>query len=367
MRKSDYLFLVGSFLIWRISLFIFLFLAMRLIPLGENFLGGRRINYELNPFLWSWVNFDGEHFLTIASKGYESLTYFFFPLYPLIVSLLGNIFGRNIHTLAFLGLAVSNLSFFLALVGFWKLIRLDFDRNVARLSTLLLLAFPTSFFFASFYSESLFLALAVWSFYFARKEKWFLSSLVGGLGTAARVVGIAIFASFVPEFLKRKKYIIFLMPLGLVLYMLYMYQSTGDAFGFISTVSIFGPQRSSEIILLPQVFYRYIFKILPNMGSNFIPAFEFLTASLFLFLAIISYKKLNLSYSLYLLLGYLIPTLSGSFSSLPRYVLVLFPGFILMALYLQKCSNILKFIIFSVLFVCLLISTMMFTRGIWIA
>jgi hypothetical protein len=65
--------------------------------------------------------------------------------------------------------------------------------------------------------------------------------------------------------------------------------------------------------------------------------------------------------------GYLIPTLSGSFSSLPRYVLVLFPGFILMAVWLSKKSRWLQTAVLLILFLALGIATALFARGYWVA
>jgi len=76
---------------------------------------------------------------------------------------------------------------------------------------------------------------------------------------------------------------------------------------------------------------------------------------------------MRLSYAVYLALGFIVPTLSGSFSSFPRYSLVLFPGFILGATYLAKAPRFLQVLVFSLLFVLLSIATAMFTRGYWIA
>lgn len=367
MQRKDFKFILSAFVIWRVSLFLFLFIALKQLPLQRNFLGGGMANYISNPFLWSWLNFDGEHFLSIAQIGYQNLTYFFFPLYPLTISLMGTIFGKGVYSLAVIGLLVSNISFLGALFGFWHLVRLDYSVKIAKLAILFLLAFPTSFFFASYYSESLFLLLVVWSFYFARKEKWRKSVILGIASTVTRVVGFAAFLSLLPEFLNKKRFEVFLIPAGLGIYMLYLWKVTGDPFNFINTVGIFGPQRSSEIVLLPQVFYRYVFKILPNTGWNLLPFFELSVASVFTILTIAAFKKLRLSYAIYLLVGFVIPTLSGSFSSLPRYVLVLFPAFILVSNYLVKLPRALLFFIFSILILGLAISTMLFTRGFWIS
>jgi len=321
-------------------------------------------NYLSNPYLWAWGNFDGEHYLSIAQFGYQPLTYFFFPFYPLVVKVLG---GTQL-----VALIVSNLSLLIALIGLYRLVRIDFPQRIANLSVVLLLVFPTSFYFGSVYTESIFLALIVWGFYFLRKSNFLLSALLTTISGATRIVGMAAAASFLPSYFKKRRWEILILPLGLAAYMLYQYRATGDPFNFLNTVGIFGEQRSSEIVFLPQVFYRYFFKIVPNLNftvfSSYYPAIlELVTAGLFSFLSVYSFFKLKLEYSLFLAFGIILSTLPGSFSSLPRYVLVLFPAFITASLLLEKKSVFVKTIVFGILFSGLVASTMLFVRGFWIA
>jgi len=383
MSRRDFKFLFSSFVFWRLVLFVFLFLAISVVPLQKDFLGGGLVSYLKAPYLWAWANFDGEHYLSLAYQGYQPLTYFYFPVYPLAIRFFANLFSQSFSSLAVSGLLISNTSLLLALIGLWKLIRLDFQKETARLAIILLLVFPTSFYFGSLYTESLFLALAVWSFYFARRRRWFLAGILGAVLTATRVVGIALLPALMVEVWlqkrKNKKLSLFwpmagvlLVPLGLFAYMYYLKTTIGDPLEFFHSVSIFGQQRSSSLILLPQVFYRYFFKVLPNVNYDYFPVvfttfLEIITALVFFVLAIVVFFRLRLSYALYLAAGYLIPTLSGSFSSLPRYVLILFPGFILMTVWLSKKPKWLQTIFLSVLFLALGIATALFTRGYWLA
>lgn len=405
-RREGLRFLFFTFLSWRIILFIFLYLSLSTVFLQTNFLGGGLSNYLKNPHLWAWVNFDGEHYLSIAYQGYLPLTYFYFPVYPLLTRIIASLVDQSYKNMALTGLLISNISFFLGLVGLYKLILLDFKKEVAYLVVALLLIFPTSFYFGSFYTESLFLALIVWSFYFARNEHFrknktvsftrakrlFIAGALAAVASATRPIGIILFpVLFIEAFGWEKPGDIvrlplkdsplkvcagllaaFLVPIGIGIYMFYLWKVTGDPLEFFHSVSIFGQQRSSDLILLPQVFYRYFVKILPNLNYNYFPivfstALEIVVALLFLVFSILAFLKLRLSYAVFLLLGYIAPTLSGSFSSLPRYVLVLFPGFILAALYLKKFSAIVKLFVLSLSFIGLAIATAMFVRGYWIA
>lgn len=376
------------FLVWRALLFVFLFLAISILPLQFNFLGGGVSNYLQNPHLWSWANFDGEHYLAIARDGYKPLTYFFFPLYPILTGLIARVFGPGEVGFALSGLLVSHGAFLAALIGLVKLIRVDYGKSVVLPAILLLILFPTSFYFGSFYTESLFLALSVWSFYFARKKNFLWAGILGGFASATRVVGIVLFPAILAEYLIVRQPLkvepykvlrnwgfwqIFLIPLGLLFYMYFLNERTGDPLHFFNSLSgVYGAQRSTELILLPQVFYRYIVRILPNLDYNYFPVvfttiLELLVAVLFLVISAFSFFKTRLSYAIYLSLAYLVPTLSGSFSSLPRYVLVLFPAFVLSAVYIKKLPRGVQYLLYFLLFICLGVATSLFARGYWVS
>src|SRR3972149_3685262 len=78
MKKGEFKFIITSFLGWRVLLLGFVFLAASFFPLQKLFLGGGIENYLKNPYFWSWINFDGEHYLSLALQGYLPLTYFYF-------------------------------------------------------------------------------------------------------------------------------------------------------------------------------------------------------------------------------------------------------------------------------------------------
>jgi hypothetical protein len=214
-----------------------------------------------------------------------------------------------------------------------------------------------------------------------RKRNWLLAGILGGVATATRITALALLPAFLYEiwaYRKENRNLILpaisflLVPLGLGIYMYYLYRVTGDPLEFFNTISIFGAQRSSNLVLLPQVFYRYFFKVLPNLTYSYFPVvfttyLEIVSAIVFLLLGIWTFFKLRLSYALYFAAGYLIPPLSGSFSSFPRYVLILFPGFILLALWLNKKTKIVKSLVYIAFFVLLSVACALFVRGYWIS
>lgn len=370
MPKPDFIFILKSFLVWRILIFIPIFLAPYFFKLQNNFLGGGMENYLSNPYLWSWANFDGEHYLSIAKMGYANGEQSFFPLYPILI----NFFSNSLV----LTLVVSNLLFFMALIGLYRLVLIDFDKKIAKLTIIMTLLFPGSFFFAAVYTESLFLLLTVWSFYWFRKEKYLLSAIFGIFATSARVVGIVLLpVYFVYIFIKKQKLSfkhipLLFIPLGLLNYMYYSFIKWADPLKFFNMASGFGEQRSDHLIVLPQVFYRYFVKIVPNLTWDYFPVvfttlMELSVAVIFLVLIIYAIKKIKFDYWFFFALIYLVPTLSGSFSSLPRYVLVAFPAFILIAQIFEKRNLLVKTIIIITFVTLSVIMQMLFVRGYFVS
>lgn len=370
------------FLSWRFLLFIVLLFAIHVVPLGspDRFLGGGPINYQIVPELFAWANFDGEHYLSIAIFGYKGIEQAFFPAYPMFISFfakpISSTFFSFLSNSALVGLIISNVSFLLSLLVLFKLITMDFSKKIAFATIVVYLLFPTSFYFGSVYNESLFLLLAVSSFYFARKGNWMLASIFGFIASATRVIGFLLLPSLLIEAYQQKSEIskvfwILLIPFGLILYMGYQYLTINDPIAFYHLQERVGPQHQQGIILLPQVYYRYI-KMLSTISFDQ-PIYqtiilEFFSGILFFFLPIYGYfKKIRFSYLLFAMLGFLLPNIQGSFSSLPRYVLVLFPSFLVMGLWINSISKVLKIIVLFSLGFMLLMETALFLRGYWIA
>ena len=365
------------FAFWRILLFIATFLCL-LIPLNSHhFLGGSFDNYNFNPFVFGWANFDGEHYLSIAQKGYGHYNHSFFPVYPLILGLI-KFLTDNISILVWWGIIISNISFLAALFFLKKLTDLDFPKKVSYLILLSLIIFPTSFYFGAVYTESLFLFLVVSSFYAARTNRWYLAGVLGAFASTTRIVGVILLPALILEYFQMQKEKsfkslspLFLIPLGLMFYMVFLLNETGNPFAFYSELSVYGEQRAGDLILLPQVFYRYL-KILTNVDI-INPVFQ--TALLELGSAILAiaciiygfFKKIRLSYIVFAAVSFLIPTFTGSFSSLPRYFLTIFPLFIAIGIFVERSSLIFKILVSLLVLSLLMFETMLFLRGYFIA
>ena len=370
------------FLTWRMSLVIIAFFAINFVPLGhrDRFLGGGVLNYQMSPQFFSWANFDGEHYLSIAIFGYKHLEQAFFPVYPMFMSFLAkpdqfNLLPSLINS-ALACLIISNVSFVLALIFLWELINIDFSKKIAYLTIILILIFPTSFYFGAVYNESLFLFLAVLSFFCARKGNWLLAGIFGAVASATRVFGIFLLPALLIEAWTQKVNFsrmlwIFLIPLGLGAYMWYLNSTVGDPLAFYNFQTLVGEQHQRGIITLPQVYFRYIKMLATTNPGN--PIFqtivlEFFVGITFFLLPIYGYfKKIRLSYLVYAMLGFLIPTIQGSFSSSPRYVIILFPSFLAAAIWINGLPKTIKIITLFLSCCGLALETALFLRGYWIA
>lgn len=380
--RSDIFKILFLYIIWKLILTVVLAYGVNYIPLGntDRFLGGGPINFRIAPELLSWANFDGEHYLAISMYGYKSLEQAFFPVYPGFISVLskpfysGSFLGLINSTI--IGLLISNIAFFLSLVVLYKLIIIDFSKKIALITIILILIFPTSFYFGALYSESLFLLLSSLAFLSVRKKKWVLAAFFGAIASATRAFGFLLLPAFLIEVFYQKEkfknwFWILLIPLGLISYMIYQYITVGDPIAFYKLQTIIGQQHQSGIILLPQVYFRYIKMLLSFDINN--PLYqtilmEFIVGIIFFMLPIIGFfKKIRISYLIYALIVFLTPTIQGSFSSLPRYVIVIFPSFLIFALMFNRLNLIVKFFVVSLLIFILIIEALLFFRGYWVA
>lgn len=187
-----------------------------------------------------WDRWDVEHFLKIATQGYsvDDGTLSFHPLYPMLGKMVGTIFGG--HTLLGLFL-VSNVCCLLFLFCFERLARLDLTRDESYRASLYFMLLPTSFILFAPYTEPLFLLLGALALLMARRGKWALAGLAGGLAALTRQQGIFLLLPLAWEFWEwsernprkllanwRGALGLLLTPVGLLTWLVYRAFTLGD-------------------------------------------------------------------------------------------------------------------------------------------
>ena len=111
-----------------ISVYFFIWVS---VIIGIFFLGFVNFPHSQNSsqdFMKNFANWDGGHFLSIAQNGYrQKFQYAFFPLYPLLINILGNWLQNYLMA----ALLINFLAAFLAVQLLYQLIRLEFDKKIA--------------------------------------------------------------------------------------------------------------------------------------------------------------------------------------------------------------------------------------------
>jgi hypothetical protein len=164
------------------------------------------------PFLDGWARWDVSHYVAVAMFGYGDPASptpnggaGFFPVFPLLMRALVEIVGAEPTpaALAIAALILSNSAFLVAMVLLAHLTARQFGPRVARTTALLMCVVPFSFFFNAAYSESLFLAFTLGSFSLALSGRWWASSILAGLASGTRLVGLALAPALVLMALRR--------------------------------------------------------------------------------------------------------------------------------------------------------------------
>lgn len=361
---TAYRFPIIGFLIWRVYLFILGTLGFSLLTFKASFpyIDQILIASGYPQWLWQWGNFDGVHYLDLAMRGYHAQgLHVFFPIFPILI----NVVNLVVNNYFLAGFILSNTLFLVASVVFYKFLKEKYNLSTARWGTALLFCFPTSFFFGSIYTESLFLLLVVLSFYLTG----FKAALVASVAGATRLVGTFL---ALPFLLGKKKWLFFVACAGFAIYILYTWYFYHSPLLMISDQANFQNARASSLSTLvspPQVVWRYL-KIFATGGidkfDTWLAVLEFVSfvGGVILLTYLTWKRKMEKAYLVFAWPALILPSLSGTLSSMPRYLLVIFPIYIAFALIKNKTIKLTLLVFSSVLMTVL---TILFVRGYFIS
>lgn len=361
--------IAGCFISSRILFLVFALIAVSVVPLQEGYLG-KQFDLEAPYLAWIWANFDGRHFLNIATLGYRNFDFAYFPLYPFLIGIFSKLFPISP---LYLGILISALSFVAAMFVIYKIAKLDFKEKVANLVLFFLAFFPFAFFYHVVYADSLFLLLSTTSFYFARKGRWFWSGILGGLTVLTRIAGLALIPALLLEwYLQNKKLKAqglvapSLILLGLIVYMVYLKLNFGDPLLFQKSMSAW---QQGSFVFPPQVIWRYLkifFFVDKGLLVFWVAVLEFVSLFVYLALSVYVWKKIRASYGAFMVVLLSMVAFTGTFAGTQRFMVHLFPGFLGMALLFEK-RGFLRKLVYILFLVLGLVFTALFTRGYFIA
>ncbi len=147
----------------------------------------------------SWWHWDSTWYTAIATSGYDALAKAgFFPLYPLLISLLMRLPGISPIAAA---LVIANLASLGAMFGVGLLAAIEAGTlSVVPRTLLTLAAYPVAFFLMAPYSEGLFLGTAVFAVLFARQGRWRWATIFALLAGLTRPTGLALVPALLWEY-----------------------------------------------------------------------------------------------------------------------------------------------------------------------
>lgn len=305
--------------------------------------------------LWSYG--DAQWYLDIADNGYISTPthrqeylattneperkFAFFPLWPLLI--------RAVHLvvpqLTAAAFVATNVISILALYWTWRLLLLyQSDEQLAQRSLVLLIFFPFSIFYHLYFTESLFLLLAVVALYCLKRGQWLLGYGAAAALAVTKALGIFIalpIIGYVFHDVQRRKYQWLALPLiglGLFAFSWYNQRQTGDWLYFSHVQEQWQNQ--------PQHFKDNIIRNLKGLQFSNVMSLDWhafhsskvdvIVLVVTAVILVVSYIKLPQELWLFSVVLWCVPFLSKDLMSFSRYMSVSFPLFMYLAQLLKQ-------------------------------
>ncbi|CAN5369726.1 hypothetical protein BH09CHL1_BH09CHL1_35450 [soil metagenome] len=325
---------------------------------------------------------DGLWYKQIAEKGYEycSANAAFWPLLPWVMRYGHDLFGLQPEVIGYI---FTNLCFLGSLIVINQLLRMDFSSELTRKALWGMALFPTAFFFTAVYTEAPFLFFASLCLLCARKGEWLAAGVVGFLAAITRSQGIMLLAPLgvlliqqngtIPSKWMRTAPLAAIPVLGPVLF---GWRLREDGWSWRAFIDVQGQwNRASELpwktfecatrgcTLIVDAYdkktpylargddWSWFGDLVRHPSLNLVTSFqwrntlansdtlELVATLLFIGLAVVGLFKLPLWQSAYVLPPLIVPLFQPSsvhpLMSMPRFVLVLFPLFVVLGMFIE--------------------------------
>jgi len=296
-----------------------------------------------------WQRWDTLWYMLIAREGYgmQDTRIFAPPLYPWLMRWVGEILGGGATAYLLAGLIVSNVALVVLLVYLYRLVETEWDAVRARRTVLYMALFASAFYLIAAYAESLFLLCVVAACYHARRGEWLWAGVWGFFAPLARLPGVVLVAPLGWEFFRQwrqargegrppgwwRAWPLLLIVAGSLAFPLYAYWAVGS--GSLLAPFAVHTQRFMGRFAWPWESLWMAVRVLASGRFRLIEPFDLALTLLFIVLTAEALRTLPLMYGLYML-----AMLAGALTkvsavqpllAMSRYVLVLYPGFIVLA------------------------------------
>ena len=320
-------FLIKSFLLWLVLLFAVGAASIHFRTYGD---GKCLVRNQLPYYRWDsfWYTSIARHGYSFSTEKNSSIAYF--PLYPLSIRVIHAVTDVKDPTIS---LAENILFAFFSVILLFRLARFDYDIRVSRNIVLSWLFFPPAYFFLSGYPEALFVFLVIASFWFARKGEWGLAGIAAALLAVTKPYGIlilpALFVEYAEQsgwdfkvFMKRIDWLYLLAPLGTFgAFVAFNAVAFGHPLAFLDAQATWGRSLGNPFAALFAEARHYAFGGNALSGSNFPYVTYVLECCFAVLAAVLSWKRVRMSYLVFSILLLLVALLTGTLTSFGRYML----------------------------------------------
>jgi len=344
-----------------------------------------------------WAHWDGVWYIKIATSGYADNdgSTAFFPLLPLLLRYVGWLFNGN---LLITGIVISLLCYGGSIWLLYRLVRQDFDEQIATRTVTLLAIAPLSFFLQAVYTESLFLLLSLACFVFAREDRWRLAGIMGLLATLTRSTGVLLLIPMAYYYYERRGWSwrktdshvanLLMVIEGLLVWMTYLALAFGKPFVFSTAQAQWerspaAPNYTVARAVVTTVWglrraisaeYNHWIWDLPRRGPMYSYLVDNVLNLLFFLVAVAllwyGARRLPRAYSIYALVMLAYPLFFPSkfvpLMSYARFTLTVFPLYIALALFTQGRPRTHKVVVIVSL-ILLVVLTGKFALFSWVA
>ncbi len=316
---------------------------------------------------------DASNYVSIAKNGYittgdEAYYIVFFPLYPLLI----RAFTWDFAYINLTALVVANACSFIAALYLYKLAKLEFGDGAAVKAVLFLSVFPTAYFLSAPYTEGLFFALIIACFYYARLGSWKVAGLLGFFASLTRLAGLLLLPALLVEYYhqvgwnpkKTRPDVVFVFSAlaGFLIYLAINNAVTGNPLAFMSIEAEHWHNRFDPIAGLDAAWYWALNK--PPTDSITIGSAPIAFAVFGLvMIGIAVYKRFRPAYILYMFMAWGLAVSTSWWISVPRYIMAMFPMFLVLATLTKRKSVNAAIVVFSAAWLCFF--TVLFALGWW--
>lgn len=347
----------GMWLATRVALIVFTYFA---VPFNHHHANSKVTAFPPHSLLAAWNRWDTQWYTGIAIHGYNTRqSTGFFPLYPLLTHIVAMIIGfSNVLAAA---LIVSNGATLAAFIAVGLLTANEYGSRTAIVAIRALAAFPTAFFLAAGYSDSVFLALAAFSLFFARRGRWTWAALCAFAASFDRQFGLVLILPLLWEYIRQHREVgrqlrdiftfrslgdllplIAAAPAALAIWGAYLYARFGDPFSGVKAEQKYW----DHVAVTPWHWLQLVVTTLQNTPIWTFPRarilFDLAPVVAVLLITVLSLQRWPFSLALYMLgvcaflVTSAVPLDYNPFNSEGRYVLVCVPLFLLLGRWMAR-------------------------------